>query len=131
MTGFGGTITVTSTWPPADSLMDLRVVAFRHYPPTGILEDFLAGRVEFSDALQMNVRAQDYAIRKDTLRGTFAYVVVAQQYGPNPFEHWRVVGVHTVPGTAWTPAPVLLEAGTVRQGVNVTVNFYHLPPQPF
>jgi hypothetical protein len=130
-TGFGGTIRVVSPWPPADSLIDFRVVAFRHYPPTSIVQDFLEGRLEFSEPLSVNVSEQRYQIEKDTLSGDFVYIVVAQQYGPNAFENWRVVAVYSVPGTPFTPATVSLTRGRFVENVDLTVDFHHLPPQPF
>ena len=129
--GFAGTIRFTGPWPPPDSLFDLRVVAFRSYPPKNILEEFLNGTLEFSDALRLNVTEQSYALRKDGLRGTFAYVVVAQQYGPNAFQHWRVVGVYTTTGDVAVPSPVVLGLGAFVEGVDIAVDFTRLPPQPF
>lgn len=129
--GLAGTIRVTGPWPPQDSLFDLRVVAFRAYPPKNILEEFLQGTLEFSDALQLNVAEQAYELRKEGLRGAFAYVVVAQQYGPNAFQHWRVVGVYNTSGDPAVPSPVLLGAGAFVEGVDIAVDFTRLPPQPF
>jgi hypothetical protein len=131
MTGFRGKITVVSSWPSGDSLVNLRVVAFRNYPPASVLQDFLDGKLEFSDALQTNVQEQEYTIQKDSLSGTFKYIVVAQQYGANPYENWKVVGVYSAPGTKWMPQQLTLQKGSIEDNVDIEVDFYNLPPQPF
>jgi hypothetical protein len=129
--GIAGHVTVVSTWPPKDSLFDLRVVIFRTYPPAGILQEFLAGKLRFSDPLPLNTGGFDYSLRADDLEGVFAYVVVAQQYGSNPFENWRVVGVYAPTGDLTKPGAVDLGTGKFVSGIDITVDFLHLPPQPF
>ena len=131
LTGFSGRITCLSTWPPSDSILTLRVVAVRRYPPTNILEEFSAGRLEFSEPLQLNVPEQSFVIQKDTLRGAFEYIAIAQQYGSNIFENWRVVGVYSKTGNPSSPSPLVLEKGRILQDINISIDFYHLPPQPF
>ena len=129
--GFEGTITVTSRWPAADSLMDLRVVAIRVFPPTNILQEYLNGTLLFSDKLVLNQDTQTYTLRMPGLSGVFQYVAVAQQYAANPFADWRVVGVYTTTGNPAAHAPVDLGAGLFRRGIDITVDFINLPPQPF
>ncbi|MAT39847.1 MAG: hypothetical protein CL946_09615 [Ectothiorhodospiraceae bacterium] len=129
--GFGGTLLVTSEWSPADSLFDLRVVAFRNYPPGDLVQELLDGNAVFSDTLQFNVETQSYTIEDAELAGTFEYVAVAQQYGSNLFTDWRAVGVFTESGDPAEPSPVSLGSGQYIQGVDITIDFYDLPPQPF
>jgi hypothetical protein len=129
--GFSGKVAVSSAWPPADSLFDFRVVAFREYPPADILASVLAGKVDFSDRLLLNVPEQSYILRKDGLSGTYKYIIVAQQYADNPLLHWRVVGVYARDGDVSRPTPLTLEPGRVIGSIDITVDFTKLPPQPF
>ncbi len=91
--GFGGRITYKGKWPPADSLVRLALVAFKHYPPTNILNDVLNGDAVYDTSLTRNVGFQDYQFFTEPV--TFEYVVVAQQYGPDIFSNWRVIGVYS------------------------------------
>ena len=43
--GFGGTVYFKGTWP--DTVYDLRVVAFRNYPPSDIINEVLGGKAKF------------------------------------------------------------------------------------
>lgn len=129
--GMSGRITVRSAFPPTDSLRDLRVVLFRTYPPSGILEEFVAGRLRFSDPLPLDQTTFDWQIRGDDLQGTYPYVVVAWLYGADPFTNWRVAGVYAPSGNLQVPEPVDLGAGRFVQGIDIDVDFVNLPPQPF
>ncbi len=129
--GLGGLVTVVSAWPPADSVRDLRIVAFRNYPPRDILTEVLGGTAIFSDQLQYDSSRQVYRIVGEELQGAFAYVVAAQQFGDNLFQDWRVVGVYTLSGDVNLPSPVDLEAGRYIDDVDILVDFNNLPPQPF
>ena len=129
--GFGGTLHIAGNWPPQDSVRDLRVVAFRNYPPKDILSEVINGSAMFSDELPYGETAISYVIQDETLSGSFSYVVVAQNYGEDPFQDWRAVGVYAVTGDATKPSPVDLGNGLFIDGVDITVDFYDLPPQPF
>ena len=129
--GFEGTVTVASSFPPSDSVLTLRVVAARTYPPKDILSEYLAGKLIFSDALAYDTKTQNYSILQSDLTGVFEYVCVAQQYGPNPFSQWRVVGVYSLSGDKTQHSPIDLGSGSYLRGINIPVDFYNLPPQPF
>jgi hypothetical protein len=131
LVGFEGRVTVASAFPPADSVLTLRVVAARSYPPKDILGEYIAGRLVFSDALVYNTRTQTYTILQNDLTGIFEYVCIAQQYGPNPFSQWRVVGVYSLSGDKTKYSPVDFGSGRYLRGIDMTVDFYDLPPQPF
>ena len=131
LVGFEGAVTVASAFPPTDSVLTLRVVAARSYPPKDILSEYLAGRLIFSDALTYNARTQSYTILQSDLTGVFEYVCIAQQYGPNPFSQWRVVGVYSLSGDKARHSPIDLGSGRFLRGIDIAVDFYDLPPQPF
>lgn len=129
--GLGGTLTVTSAWPPADSVRDLRIVAFRNYPPVDILTEVLGGTALFSEQLSFGASPQSWRIVLDGLKGRFAYIVAAQQFGGNLFQDWRVVGVYTASGDVNNPTPVDLGSGRYVGDIEIKVDFANLPPQPF
>ena len=129
--GFDGTVTEISPEAPGDSLFNLRVVAVRTFPPGEILAEYLNGTLIFSDALILHEQQQTYRIEATELKGSFEYVAVAQQYGPNPFEDWRVVGVYSVSGNSSLPSTVDVGSGTYLRGIDIRVDFLNLPPQPF
>lgn len=125
--GFGGRIAYQGKWPPADSIQRLAVVAFKRFPPTNIVLDVLSGEAVYDTALARNVEVQEYKIFADP--GTFEYVVVAQQYGPNIFSDWRVIGVYTDDPERRRPKAVVIPPGTFVPNININVDFHNLPPQ--
>lgn len=130
--GFGGTITLLSSWPPADSVKDLRVVAFRNYPPQNLVLEITQGTAVYTDTTLLPLRARiAYAIRKSTVTGPFQYIVVAQQYGNNIFSDWRVVGVFSLVNDKTRPGAIDIPQGRFLTGIDIPVDFYNLPPQPF
>ncbi len=129
--GFSGTIRIRSTWPPQDSVRDFRIAAFRNYPPKDILTEIIGGSAIFSDELPYGEDTIEYRIQSETLSGIFAYVVVAQNYGPDPFKQWRAVGVYTVTGDVNSPTGIDLGTGRFLRNIDIDVDFSNLPPQPF
>jgi hypothetical protein len=129
--GFAGELRVVSAWPPQDSVRDLRVVAFRNYPPKDILSEVINGSAIFSDELPYGQTSISYIIQDETLAGAFAYIVVAQNFGEDPFQDWRAIGVYTLSGDVKQPTSLDLGSGLFISDVDISVDFYNLPPQPF
>lgn len=129
--GFEGTLRVVSDWPPADSVRDLRVIAFREYPPKDILSEVVGGTAVFSEPLAYDSSTQAYRVQNAQLTGSFRYIVAAQQYGENLFQDWRVVGVFTVVNDVTQPGAIDLGSGRFVRDVDIRVDFRNLPPQPF
>jgi hypothetical protein len=127
--GFGGRITYVGNWPPADSIYLLAVVAFKTFPPTNILADILSGNAVYDTSLSRNVEFQDYQILTDP--ATFQYIVVAQQYGPDIFSQWRVIGTYSDNPSQGTPKSVVVSPETFVTSIDITVDFDHPPPQFF
>lgn len=130
--GFGGIVRIVSALPPPDSLRDLRVVAFRNYPPKDIVLEVATKQAVFTDStLNFKDKIISYKIQQAEVTGEFKYVVVAQQYGTNILTDWRVVGVYTITSDVTKPASINIPAGTFLNNINMDVDFYNLPPQPF
>lgn len=124
----------TASYPPRDSLRDLRVVAFRSIPrDSSIIAAILEGQAYFTQSSVLD--SNSYTITIPFSEGTpeplrLEYIAVAQQYGPNIFRDWRVVGVYAA-DTLWTPKAVVLTRGERRTDVDITIDFRNPPPQPF
>ena len=129
--GFGGEVVVFSNWPVRDSVVDMRVVAFRDYPPGNILAELISGTAVFSDELEYGAAVQEYSITADGLTGVFEYIAVAQQTGPQLDKDWVVVGVYTLNGDPSLPSPIDLKDGRYLENISIDVDFENLPPQPF
>ena len=133
-TGFSGVIRYKN-WPPADSLRDLRIVAFRNFPPGSIFEEVLNGRAVVypglldTFALPLFVDSMKYEVTAPT--GQFQYIAVAQQFGPNLFTDWRAVGQYDLDTNLTVPSPIEIFADRQTKGIDINVDFHKLPPQPF
>ncbi len=134
--GFGGTITVNGPIPPADSLFDLRIVAVPYYPIDTLVQPLIlkvvGGEIPFSENYRPRI-ASGAVITYDLFvrPKTYHYIAVVQQYGIDVFSQWRVVGVYGQMNTSQTPLSVTVGDGKFIRNINITVDFYRLPPQPF
>ncbi|MGC8594315.1 MAG: hypothetical protein ACP5US_04040 [Candidatus Kryptoniota bacterium] len=131
--GFGGSIHFTSAWPSPDSVKDIRVVAFYHYPPVDIIGEVLSGAAKVyppigSTSLPLFVDSLNYRFETDP--STFEYVVVALQYGPNLFSDWKVVGAYGYEHGVGKPKKVIIPEDTFVNGINIDVDFKNTPPTP-
>ncbi|MBI5474127.1 MAG: hypothetical protein HY961_17465 [Ignavibacteriae bacterium] len=133
-TGFSGVIRYRN-WPPADSLRDLRIVAFRNFPPRSIFEEVLNGRAVVypglldTFALPLYVDSMKYHIEAPL--GRFEYIAVAQQYGPNIFTDWRPVGQYDLDTNLAVPSPIEIKQDVETQDIDINVDFQNPPPRPF
>lgn len=133
VTGISGFI-LYKNWPSSDSLKNLRLVAFRNFPPQNILADVLAGQaivyppIDTSAHLLYNVPFEEYTMSLPP--DTFKYVVVAQQYGDNIATDWRAVGQYDI-DTDSLPTAIIIGNGTFLESININVDFENPPIQPF
>ncbi len=138
ITGFGGTVRFVSSWPhpPQDSVYDLRVVAFRDYPPQNILLEVSSGNAivypptSTTGGLPKFVDSLSYDFTLDSA-STFQYVVVAMRYGTNVFSDWKVVGAYGYSHGAGSPRSVVVQQGSFLNGIDIEVDFQNTPPTPF
>ncbi len=130
--GFGGVI-YYENWPPADSLKDLRLVAFQDFPPQNILQDVINGRAYVfpkigESGLPFYVDSTEYEIHVPPAR--YAYVVVAQQFSEDLFSDWRAVGQFDIDADLTVPAAVRVSENTFIADVDIFVDFWNPPPTP-
>jgi hypothetical protein len=130
-TVFGGMIRFTPKdgWPPADSLNDLRVAAFKEFPPDDLLEAVLSGEAYFTqNSIEFYTDSAYYEIEVEDAPVNIEYIAVAQQYAG--LYDWRVVGVYSS-SADFSPESIFLEKGEKRLDIDINVDFTNLPPQPF
>lgn len=129
--GIRGTI-FFKNWPPADSVVDLRLAALKNSPSSNIFNDVIQGRVRFSGTLlPYGADSISYELLLAPLSpGLFSYIGVAQQFGQNIRTDWRLVGVYHSAGDTLQPGTVNVPADSIVSGIDLLVDFQHLPPQP-
>lgn len=129
--GLAGTVYFTN-WPPADSLLDLRLVAFRNYPSGNLVQEILGGNARYTDTLKpFGSDSIRYSLILDPLpAGTYRYIAVAEQYGPNLYSDWRIVGLYWDSADTTRPGIVDVPADQIVQGINIRADFRKIIPPP-
>ncbi len=121
-----------AAWP-ADSVYDIRVVAFETKPvePAEVLASIVGQTAAFSpESLPKRVDTSSYTVEVLAAPRTFTYVVVALQNGPDFLTDWVMLDVYAPGGDRTTPGTVRVEKGSIVT-IDFTVDFNNLPPQPF
>jgi|SRR5271169_1587643 len=116
-------------WPPADSVVDLRLAALKNPPTLNLINEVLQGEAQFTNTLSP-YGADSIAYTLILTPGKYVYIGVAQQFGPNIQQDWRVVGVYHAVGESMNPDSVTVPADSIVNGINVYVDFNNIPPQP-
>ncbi|MCX7736396.1 MAG: hypothetical protein N2319_06750 [Candidatus Kapabacteria bacterium] len=123
----------TNNWPPPDSVLEIRLVAFKNYPlsdSSSILRELTEGNAYFTlDTLPRFVEKANYSLEITDPPALLKYIAVAQRYG-NLFQ-WRVIGVYSETGDNTKPSSVMVNPGDSLKNINIEVDFLNLPPQPF
>ena len=129
--GISGTIHFRN-WPPADSVVDLRLAALKEHPSSNIVGDVQSGKARFTEnSLPYGVDSASYTLLLSPLPpGTFSYIGVAQRFGSDIYTDWRVVGIYYANGDTTAPGSVVVPVDSIVHGVNIYVDFHDLPPQP-
>ena len=138
--GFRGVIRFKN-WPPPDSVLELRLVAFKAFPTdsSSILSALLLGYAVvyppvgtqgfpfFQDSIAYSFTTKGTTLQVDN----YAYVALAWRYGTNFFADWRPAGVYTTrPGT-FDPALVRVLLHKIARNIDIDVDFRNLPPKPW
>jgi hypothetical protein len=112
-----------ATWPPQDSLHDLRFVALP-FVPRDTLDLFrdLSQLVFSPKKLQDHVPQDTFSVQNVEAQ-TYVYSGVAQQFGSGLFD-WRPVGLYQENGGIFEVRP-----GEVTE-LTIMVDFRNLPPFP-
>jgi hypothetical protein len=128
--GLKGTIYFTN-WPPSDSIVDLRLVAFLHYPPQDIYTEVIQGMAKYTDKLPTAVDSFSYRLILNPLPAdTIRCVAIGMQFGPNIQTDWKLVGLYYKQGDSSLPGRIFVPADSLVPNINISVDFHKLPPQP-
>jgi hypothetical protein len=138
--GFSGVIRFRN-WPSADSVRDLRLVAFETFPTdsAGILTTLIGGGAAAYPAIGVKfpkfIDSLEYEFTTNS--GTnlkirnYDYIIVAQQFGPNILTDWQPAGVYSTTPESFTPAPLRVLLHRVATHIDIDVDFHTLPPKPW
>lgn len=120
-----------NSWPVEDSLKDLRVAFFKSFPDSSnILNDFVSGNLKFTNnSLEYFKDSVDYELLIEELPANFEYIAVVQNYGG--ILDWKVVGLYSENNDNRTPKRIQIIENREFNNVNIYVDFYNLPKQPF
>lgn len=135
--GLSGVLSVQGPWPVQDSVKTLWIFASQIFPidssnvASGIISNKILLYPSIAESLPYNITSLSFNFALPP--ATYYYVGVLQRFGDNLLDpnSYRVVGVYSDPGTPGIPKTVTLRDFEVLSGVNLTVDFYNLPPQPF
>lgn len=141
--GLSGTVYFAkNTWPgtPAspDSLVNLWIFASMDYPLdsnsvlTGIL--YSPPRIFVYPSLDQNLPSYVDSVQYFFPLKTafYKYIGIIQHTQPDfNIRSFRVVGFAKSVSDSTQPLQVEIREGQIVSGVNISVNFYKLPPQPF
>jgi hypothetical protein len=132
-TGIAGTV-LFENWPAPDSLVDLRLVAFRTFPPENIFVEVISGQAfaypAIGDTTRIPLYVDQYDFQFELPAGEYGYLVVAQQYGDDLFSDWRAVGQYDLDSDS-LPSPLEVIENQVTRNIIIGVDFNNLPIQPF
>lgn len=135
--GFSGAMNFTGRIPPPDSLIDVRIVAVPYYPVDSTFAE-LFDKIVTKGIIPFSENMKEKVLPSSTVEYLFSvkpqiyyYVAVVQQYGPNPLQHWKVVGVYGYSPSHPHPVPVTVVDGVMTDGIDFTIDFYNVPIQPF
>lgn len=126
-------------FPSKDSLFDLRVVAFKMIPrDTNLVQTLANGEAFFSASLVDSTFSAEIPFSFEVPQSQIAdssvmlqYIAVGQQYGPNVFSDWRVVGLYSMGDSLFTPKSLRATPGLYVDTMTINVDFLKIPPQPF
>jgi hypothetical protein len=133
--GLRGTIRYVggaAAWP-ADTIYDLRVVAFEKKPTerNQVLLALAAQTASYSPVmLPVRVDSTPYVLEVLLTPRSFEYVVVAMQNGPDFLKDWLMLDVYSPTGNPAEPGRIIVPSGGTVP-IEFTVDFSNLPPQPF
>jgi hypothetical protein len=122
-------------WDSSGAVFDMRVVAFRVFPPQDVITEVLQGRAVVHPPVGgpalVTGTPDSVAVLFSLPPGRYPYVVVAQQFGPSVSTDWRPVGQYDTDADPAVPTPVTIAAGETTRTVDIIVDFTRLPPPPF
>ncbi|MEX1139310.1 MAG: hypothetical protein WEB33_06515 [Bacteroidota bacterium] len=134
--GIEGTITLSGSWPPEDSVKSLWIFASQIFPldSSKVVAGIIDGRISIypsvTETLPYNVSPQQFNM--PLLPGTYFYIGVLQRHGDLAnLDSYDVVGVLRDDVNPMNPRSISVGDFQVISGLAIQIDFYNLPPQPF
>lgn len=122
-------------WHLVDTMYDMRLAAFREFPPPNLINQVLQGKAEIippiGDSALISSRVDSVRFTATVSAGTYPYLAVALQYGPNVYGDWRAVGQYDLDTNLAVPSPITIVPNEELSGIDIHVDFAKPPPQPF
>jgi hypothetical protein len=117
-------------WPPIDSVIAVRVVAFKKLPDSSIIGEIINGNAYFTpDPLPMNVDSSNFSFEIKDAPVNLVYIAVVQQLD-SIITSQKVIGIYSITGDKTKPSQLSVEKGKTLN-INIDVDFDNLPPMPF
>ncbi len=119
-----------SEWPDKDSVIAVRLAAFKTYPTSDIINEFAAKNVYFTFlSLPLFVDSSFVSLEITSPPVELKYIVIVQQYD-SLLTSQKAIGVYTTSGDQSDPSAILVEPGK-SYPIKINVDFNNPPPQPF
>ncbi|MFN0157889.1 MAG: hypothetical protein ACKVRP_07440 [Bacteroidota bacterium] len=124
-----------TNWDSAGTVVDIRLVLFRNFPPNDIVGEVIGGQAVVYPVLGAGALvpfgADSIQYNLELAVGTYQYVAIAQQFGPNNLADWRAVGQYDLDTNLTVPTSIVITVDDTTSGIDVNVDFDNLPPPPF
>ena len=125
-----GKVKFINDWPPQDSVLGVRVGAFKTLPSQNLIQEVIDGNALFDlNPLGYNLDSAEFQFEIDELPIELKYIVVAWQY-ETELTKQRVVGVYNIENDKTKPATINLNYGETKN-IEIEVDWNEFPPQPF
>ncbi len=119
-----------NNWPPKDSVIAIRAVAFKKFPDSSIIIDVLQGNAYFTfESLPLFVDSASTTFEILDAPVKLYYIAIVQQYD-SLITSQRVIGVYSKSGNKNEFSDLYIEQGK-NYNILIEVDFDNLPPMPF
>lgn len=127
ISGYLIVISGKGSWPSPDSALELRVVAFKNFPPKDIINEIVSGNAYYSDTLPRFNDSVSFVLKIENPPVRINYLAATLRYGT--ILEWRVLGFYSSDGN-FTKS-LFIDSGDSLTNFNIFIDFYNLPQQPF
>lgn len=127
ISGYLIVISGKESWPPPDSTLELRVVAFKDFPPKDIINEIISGNAYYTDTLPRFNDSVSFLLKIDNPPVRINYLASVLRYGK--IMEWKILGFYSSDGK--NPKSLSINSGDSLTNINIFIDFYNLPPQPF
>ncbi len=122
-------VSFVNDWPKKDSVIGLRVAAFKLPPSESLLQEISNGNATISDLItDYNINSKNIEFIYSDLPLNLMYIVVAWQY-ESDLTSQRIVGVYNTSNKN-VPGTINLNFGETVN-IDIEVDWNDFPPQPF